>query len=230
MNCSTAAFQICTSSGCTSCALHCSAQGTHSWIAYKFTHDMYLGWEDQTSSFLRTEGWLSLDSSLPLFWKRKESASGKRCPFCLSKINRNNKIRNGLQLLCLRACRSIKIKHLMFLRKARAALPFTLTLSTIAVVFHKQAQQARLCYCWRKRKKAFVMILYLAEFLLRIKPCFLHSLIPWKFFVRNMKRIPCSFLNQLSDSGTKYQHPSILSLELSTWYYILLIVMRVILN
>lgn len=129
MKCTTAAFQICTCSGYISCALCSSAQGTHSWIASKFTRGMYFGWEEQTSPFLRAEGCFGLlDSSLPIFWETKESPSGKRCSFCLSDINKNNKIRNGLQLLCLGASRAAYIKCLMFLRKTRAAMPFPLTL------------------------------------------------------------------------------------------------------
>lgn len=100
MKCPSAAFQICTHSGYISCALCSSAQGTHSWIASKFTHGMYFGWEDQTSPFLRAEGDLVLTLLCP-YSERGKHPSWKRCPFCLSDINKNNKIRNGLQLLCL---------------------------------------------------------------------------------------------------------------------------------
>lgn len=237
MKCTTAASQGCTCSGSTSCALSSSAQGTH---VVKLPPSLLMtcfGWEDQTSPFLRAEGWFSLlDSSLPLFWERKENLSGKRCLFCLSNINKTNKLGGGLQLLCLGASRGTPIKYLMFLRKTRATLPFTLTLSEHHHShFLKQAQQARLRCCWRTkcrytRQKDFGRILYLAEFLLRIKACFLHSLIPWKFFVGNMQRISYSLLSQPSDLETKHQYLSILSLELSTWYWVLLTVMRIILN
>lgn len=159
------------------------------WIASKFTHDMYFGWEEQTSPFLRAEGWFSLlDFSLPLFWGRTESPSGKRCPFCLSNINKNNKIRNGLQLLCLRASRATYIKHLMFLRKTRAALPFTLTLREHHQSHLSQTGTAGQTALLLKNKvqvheakRLFEDVVFGIVFAW-IKACFLHSLIPLKFF------------------------------------------------